>query len=349
MTFRTLEAPVEPTGSPDPVQPSPEREAIPQSRNVVRSVLVFVLVGVILYAVASLATSNYRMVFRELARFPAGSLAAVVGLVIFGWLLRGWRFFYYLEQSELRVPLGYAISTFLASFALTGTPGKMGEAVKGVFLKEDYGIPVTRVVGILVVERLMDLLGVLALGSCSVLLFEGWTAMFVLCAGVVLAGGCFLCMERLYRPVLEWTARFHFLEWVSRKVLETLLAGKELMTPRIVVTGLVVSTFAWAMESLALYVILRSYHLPVSLLEANFVYSFSTIVGALSMLPGGIGGTEAGMVGLLAFLGISYDQGLPSIILIRVCTLWLAIVVGVVFMLYRVGVTGKRPAPPDSA
>jgi uncharacterized protein (TIRG00374 family) len=68
-------------------------------------------------------------------------------------------------------------------------------------------------------------------------------------------------------------------------------------------------------------------------LQSNFVYCFSTIVGALSMLPGGIGGTEAGMIGLLAFMGISYTSGLPAVILIRLCTLWMAVLVGVGFMI----------------
>jgi uncharacterized membrane protein YbhN (UPF0104 family) len=40
------------------------------------------------------------------------------------------------------------------------------------------------------------------------------------------------------------------------------------------------------------------------------------------------------MVGLLGFLGISYSEGLPAVILIRLCTLWLAILVGVGFMAY---------------
>jgi uncharacterized protein (TIRG00374 family) len=138
----------------------------------------------------------------------------------------------------------------------------------------------------------------------------------------------------LYRPVLEWLARFSFLSWISLKVLKILLTGRDLMTPRIFLVGLVVSAIAWGMESFSLYLILGGLHLPSSLLEANFVYCFSTIVGALSMLPGGIGGTEAGMVGLLGVMGISYTSSLPAVILIRLCTLWMAVLVGIGFMLF---------------
>lgn len=326
--------------------------AVPTATRLVKSVLVFALAGVVLYGVATLA-SDYKRVLSALANFPGSSLASVLALVFTGWLVRGWRFFYYLTGSGESVPLGYAVAAFLAGFALTGTPGKVGEAVKGVFLKRDYGVAVTKVVGILVVERLMDLWGVLLLGSFSLLLFKGWESRFVLCAVVVLAAGAFLCLEKVYRPVLERLARIPFLSWICTKLLETLLAGRELMTPRIFAVGLLASVVAWAMESVSLYLVLRGLGLSATLLQANFVYCFSTIVGALSMLPGGIGGTEAGMIGLLIFMGIPYESGLPAVILIRLCTLWAAIVVGVGFMIALMTRSGRtsnliqRPANPS--
>jgi len=311
------------------------------STRVVRSVLLFALAGVILYGAATLA-ADYRAITASLRHFPLPTLLLVLALVFVGWLLRGWRFYYYLKEVTAGVPLLYSIKAFLAGFALTGTPGKVGEAVKGVFLKEDYGIPVTRVVGIVMVERLMDLWGVLLLGSFSLLLFSGWRTLFLLCAAAVLAGGVFICMERLYRPVLEWLGRFSFLSWFSGKILTILLTGRDLMTPRIFLVGLVVSAIAWGLESYSMYLILESFHLPSTLLEANFVYCFSTIVGALSMLPGGIGGTEAGMMGLLAFMGISYTNGLPAVILIRFCTLWMAVIVGIGFMVFMLAGSGNK-------
>ncbi len=302
------------------------------SPRVIRSILIFVVAGVVLYAGATVA-SDYKTIVASLLRFPILILCEVVGLVLIGWLLRGWRFYYYLKQNNNEVPLGYSIAGFLAGFALTGTPGKIGEAVKAVFFKQDYNIPVTRVLGIVMMERLMDLWGVLLLGLFSLVLFAGWSRLFLLCAAAVIAAGIFLCTERLYRPALEFCGRISFLSWISARVLGILATGRELMTPRIFVVGLLVSTVAWGMESISLYLILHGLELPSTLLEANFAYCFSTIVGALSMLPGGIGGTEVSMIGIFKFMGISYTEGLPAVILIRLCTLWFAVVVGIVLMI----------------
>jgi glycosyltransferase 2 family protein len=125
-------------------------------------------------------------------------------------------------------------------------------------------------------------------------------------------------------------SKIRVLSWVSDKALGILLTGRDLMTPRIFAVGLVLSVVAWGLEAVCFYLILQGLGLSATLLQANFAYSFSTLIGALSMLPGGIGGAEAGMLGLLAIMGISYSNALPAVILIRVCTLWFAVAVGAV-------------------
>ncbi len=317
----------------NPINDSLEKDQSFSSYRIIKSALVFSFIGIALYGSVTIA-SDYRSIMAALTGFPLDSLALVISLVVVGWILRGVRFHYYLKKSEQPVPLYYSIVSFLAGFALTGTPGKIGEAMKSVFLKRDYGVSVTKVVGILVVERLMDLFGVLLLGSMSLLLFESWAGMFLICAGLVVSAGLFLCMERIYRPVLEWFSNFRILSWPANRVLTALLSGRELMTVRIFVVGLILSTVAWFMETISLYVIMKGFGLSATLLEANFIYCFSTLVGALSMAPGGIGGTEAGMIGLMTFMGISYSTGLPAVLLIRICTLWLAIFVGLIFSVY---------------
>ena len=318
---------------------SPSLDEGPQNGNqfslnrILNSILVFSLAGVLFYAIATFA-SDYRRIFHAIALFPIADLSVVLSLVTVGWLIRGWRFHYYLVNIGETVPFVYSTVAFLSGFALTGTPGKVGEAMKGVFLKRDYGVSVTRVVGVVVVERLMDLFGVLILGSLSLLFFPGWRNIFLALAGVVIAGGISLCMEKIYRPILEAMSRLPFVSWVAIKTLRILLSGKDLMKPRIFLVGLVVSVIAWAMEAISLYIVMKGFGLPGTLTEANFVYCFSTILGALSMLPGGIGGTEASMIGLFSYLGISYSDGLPVVILIRLCTLWYAIFAGMAFSLY---------------
>jgi uncharacterized protein (TIRG00374 family) len=68
----------------------------------------------------------------------------------------------------------------------------------------------------------------------------------------------------------------------------------------------------------------------LSLSVALFIYAFSMLVGALSFLPGGLGGAEATMVALLMLNHIAQPQAVAATILIRLATLWFAVVLGVI-------------------
>ena len=65
----------------------------------------------------------------------------------------------------------------------------------------------------------------------------------------------------------------------------------------------------------------------------------STIVGALAMMPGGLGVTDAGMTGLLQALGGSaMDPAIATAatMLVRLATLWFAVGIGLcAFGIYK--------------
>jgi len=51
--------------------------------------------------------------------------------------------------------------------------------------------------------------------------------------------------------------------------------------------------------------------------------------GALSFMPGGLGGDEAVMVGLLVWQGLDAADAVAATVIIRVTTLWFAVLLGV--------------------
>ena len=90
-----------------------------------------------------------------------------------------------------------------------------------------------------------------------------------------------------------------------------------------------ISTLAWAMEGWAFYLLLHWCGFDVSVHFAFFVYAVSMLAGALSFLPGGLGGAEATMVSLLFLKGIDQHSALAITIFIRLTTLWFAVLLGV--------------------
>ena len=74
---------------------------------------------------------------------------------------------------------------------------------------------------------------------------------------------------------------------------------------------------------------------------AVFVYAIAMLAGALSFMPGGLGGAEAAMVALLVWGGASSPEAVAATVLIRLATLWFAVVLGVLFLPKQCGRESK--------
>ena len=70
----------------------------------------------------------------------------------------------------------------------------------------------------------------------------------------------------------------------------------------------------------------------IPLTFAMFVYAMAMLAGAISFMPGGLGGAEAVMVGLLVWKGMPGADAIAATVLIRLATLWYAVAVGGVLL-----------------
>ena len=134
-------------------------------KGLVRKVVLGVAAGIAVYVGFSI-WANARDVGAALARFDW--TAALLGLLLAAgnYGIRWARWEYYLRRLGIRIAGRDSVLVFLAGFALTVTPGKLGEAVKALLLRQSHGISATRTAPIVVAERITDLtaLLVLALG-----------------------------------------------------------------------------------------------------------------------------------------------------------------------------------------
>jgi uncharacterized protein (TIRG00374 family) len=91
-----------------------------------------------------------------------------------------------------------------------------------------------------------------------------------------------------------------------------------------------VSLISWFFECLGFYLILFNFNTDVSVLWSTFIYSFSTIAGSITMLPAGLGVTEGSLTLLLVEGGFAKNIAVASTFIVRVVTLWFALIVGII-------------------
>ena len=303
-----------------------------------------VFLGLALYA-------DFDALLAALEAFDAAVFVAALALATGNYALRYLRWQYYLRRIGVDVPHAESAAVFLAGFVMSVTPGKLGEVFKSLLLYESRGVSIAKTAPVVFAERLTDLIALVALTALGSLAFEQGVEIAI--AGAILAG--FVVLASAWRPLgevlLRIASRLPLLGRIEprlREAYESLYALSR-PAPLGIATGL--ATVSWGLECAALWLLLRA--LPGGGLEwdaSAFAYASSTIAGALAMMPGGLGITEAGMTGLIVALGdgrIDAASASAATMLTRLATLWWAVLVGAVALTLFRAMLSRRAGRED--
>ena len=278
----------------------------------------------------------------NLLSFPLPHLLLALALALANYLLRYLRWEYYLRTLNTKVPTGMSVLVFFSGLAMALTPGKVGELSKALLLRDRAQVPMSVTAPVVVMERVTDLLAVAALSLGALLLLVPFGSAMAVGGLAVLVG---VILVAAWRPRGDLLLRLPLLRrW--RPLLESSLDSLgALSSPRPLLVALALSTLAWVSEGASLWVIVRGLDLSLSLSEAVPVYAAATLVGAASLLPGGLGGTEGSMILFLSQLDLPRDGASSATLLVRLCTLWFAFLLGLLSLLWlqRTSPQGKRP------
>lgn len=269
-------------------------------------------------------------VLAAVGRIDVLTLLWLLGLSLVNYGFRVARWHRLALRLGVAVPVGRTILYYVAGFAMTATPGRIGEALRLWMIKRSHGFRYDRMLPLFVSDRLFDTLSILLLGLAGVAAFpeQRWIAILALAALVS-------AMVALAWP--GWILRL--LLWFFGAIGQRF--GRVLAGLRRAVRGtavilrvapladaLVLSLIGWGAECVAFSLVLDQMGAPIGLGAAAFVFAFSAAVGAATLLPAGLGGTEATMVALLSGLGVDLGTSLAATLVIRATTLWFGVALG---------------------
>jgi uncharacterized protein (TIRG00374 family) len=339
--------------TPSP-EPAPVADA-PSSSNQLasglgRKVLLAMILAALVYAGLALH-GDLQKLRGAASTFAPAAFALGLALAAGNYGLRIVRWQYYLKHIGVEVPLGESSVVFLSGFAMSVTPGKVGEVFKSLLLYESRRTAIARTAPIVVAERLTDLIALVLLISIGSMAFDGGVVVAASSA-LLVAGLIGVCAYRpLGRWLLSWTDRLPLIGRISHKLHEAYDSLLEMTRPKPLLVGSLIALLAWGLECCSLFVIVHGFPgVALSWDAAVFAYAASTMAGALAMMPGGLGVTEVGMAALLEALGHSTIRpavATATTILVRIATLWFAVVIGFAALgVHRAMQRGRvRPSP----
>lgn len=310
----------------------------------------FVVISLVLFVVAMAVASFYAgaaEIAARLSRLSLGLVAGLLGLSLINYALRALRWHLYAGHLGLRIPAPLNAIHFVAGFALTTTPGKLGEALRLWLIERCHGYRYERIVPLFLGDRLADMNAVVLLCLAGIAGFPDQVWATVL-AG---AGMLLLSLALAFpRPLIglatgAYAAGGRRGRRLFARARAALRQTARLFAPQLLLATMSLSLAGWFAEVYAFHWLLSALGADLGLLAAAFVFTFAIVVGAVSMLPGGLGSAEATMVALLAALGVDIETALAATVVIRATTLWFGVALGFAVLPVALRRARARPRP----
>jgi uncharacterized membrane protein YbhN (UPF0104 family) len=304
-----------------------------------RKVLLPLLLGVVVLTALAFVGDAPR-VGQALRHFPAGYLPAILLLTLWNYALRFVKWHLYLRRLRIPIAAGDSLAVFLCGLSMAITPGKAGELLKCVLLRRRAGVPLTTSAPVVLAERLTDGLAMMGLALTGLLLYRQAVlpiaGLFVIFLAIIALSQAPWVRHRL----LPWLQGHPRLSLRAAEIGRLYASARLLLAPRLLLLAVAIGLVSWSGECLAFYLVLHGLGLGSGgtlLVQGAFVLAVSTLVGSASLSPGGLGSAEASSAALLVGVtGVALSTAVAATLLIRLCTLWFGVSVGLTALwLYR--------------
>ena len=288
------------------------------------------LFALVAAGLASLAAATgWAETLEQIRKLSAWQLGVLLALSLCNYVLRALRWHLFARRLGLATTLIQDARHFLGGFAMSVTPGRVGELVRMRWLRRETGWSFERTAPLVLVDRASDLMAMALILALAIMLsaagIAGATpvAILALLTAYVATRPSLMAglAHRAYRLTGRWARLFGRIRTASRSLAR-------FSTPRMMAAAAALGLIGWLAEGYAFYLLLQWMGAEIGFWSAVAIFIFATLAGGLTGAPGGVGGAEAAMVALLMLQHVPLEMSVPATLIIRVTTLWFALGIG---------------------
>jgi glycosyltransferase 2 family protein len=257
--------------------------------------------------------------------FTADPLAISLSLLIMAILagISGKRWQIILDAMNYNMSYKSCLTTIMASvpFSII-TPAKAGDAIRAYFLKDK--IPMTRTIGGVLSERLIDLSVLLIFVIISLVFYRSVDILFLLL--LVFVGGI------VFIIIISQSDSFPLKESWREKIQNLLLSLKSLVkTPKDFIRIIFLSILFWLLTIIQVSLFFTAVGIDVPFLFIMGNIPIAILIGMIPVSLGGMGTRDAAIILLFSSYALP-DQLLSVGILFSLIRYWIPGLIGLLFI-----------------
>ena len=301
----------------------------------IRRVTVVALVALMGYTAVAFWV-GMPQVIEAAGKIDAWAYVFLLGLTLTNHVIRFLRSRWLLSCLNHDLPVLRYMTYYFFGIAFLATPARVGETIRTFFLRKD-GVPYTDSLSILLLERVYDVLAM----ACLSLLAVAYVDTIAVIATVLLILSFLLLstrMDKMLNLLVHVGTRLasSWGRWGFQKIGGLQPTMSILLESPRPMLSLGSGLLGFAVQSAGFYFIVSGLGVDAPFWASIGIYALSVTVGSFSMMPGGLGTTEATMALLLTLIGVTAADTVTVIVISRLTTLWFSVAFGmVVFGLIR--------------
>lgn len=302
-------------------------------------VWLIVLFAVVFY-LAMCIYADFGTLISAMESFNWIYIPLMIILTTVAYFVRFFKWNFFLKSVDVHLNLKDNLFVFFSGLGMIITPAKVGEIWKGWLIKDINGESLGKTVPVVIIDRVTDLIGLIILSLLGILYYKEGT--YILIILILIFVGFFAAVRsktisNKIISIMEKRAGKY-----SKDIKTMHATFEKTMKPKALIGMSFVSAFAWFFECLALYFVILGFSESIGVILSTFVFSFASLAGAVSMIPGGLGVAEATLSGLLQYFSLTSTVSVGVAIIIRFGTLWYGAILGFsVYLIFKKRIMGE--------
>ena len=303
-------------------------------KNSLYSIFIMMFLCIIFYSFLSYFSDSAKL-FELITEFPTEIIKAFL-FIITAYILRyvRWRYiFYYLGQSP---SITKDLLIWFGSLAFAATPLRTGEFFRCVWLKQKCAIKKSYSFSAIFYERITDGISLLLIVFYHLPLLLSWLNFTKFNFHFKFTPIILIILLLFKKNILSYFNKIFYkyfknLSRVKDSFYEQL---KILFKRKIFIISISIGLIAWTFEGISFFILLKGLDAKLNIQDAIVSQLASGLLGALSLMPGGIGTTEASSIAILLAQNININIATSATLLGRLISLWFISFIGFICFIY---------------
>jgi glycosyltransferase 2 family protein len=286
---------------------------------------IIVLFTIVVYSIMGIF-ADFRKLSLTISYFRWQYFLLLIVLTTIGYIIRYIKWDFFLKTAGLHLDHKENLFVFFSGLSMIVTPGKLGEIWKSWLIRDISGDELSKTLPVIIIDRVTDVISLVFLSFLGIFYFKRGI-YFLIVLSISFIGFYIAIRSNAISGKIKILLEKKFSKYANNMQLmhETM---NKVMEPKIFVLLSLINALAWFFECMGLYCVILGFGQSIDISLSTFIFSFSSLIGGISMVPGGIGVAEAGISGLLIMNGISPTLSIGIALILRLGSFWYGALLG---------------------